>query len=78
MFGLKSLNQLITNESSHEQIIGIGKAKLLQDKKNVTKMVDRALKPEGGAAAGHSVPASPGDGTSAINMKQMNTYIESR
>lgn len=75
-FGLKSLNQLITNESSHDQIIGIGRAKLLQDKKNVNKMVARALQsPDTKELVSETVTKK--DMTND-NMQKMNLYIESR
>lgn len=44
LFGLKSLNQLIENDSSHDQIIGIGRATILQNQQIVQGMIQRAVK----------------------------------
>jgi hypothetical protein len=41
LFGLRSLNQLIMNESSHEQIIGVGRATRLAKNSNVSKMIKK-------------------------------------
>ena len=42
LFGLKSLNQLILNESAHEHIIGVGRASKLAKNPNISKMIKKA------------------------------------
>ena len=42
LYGLKTLNQLIVNESSHEQIIRVGRPERLAENKNVRKMIKKA------------------------------------
>ena len=57
LFGLRSLNQLIQNESSHEQIIGVGRASRLAKNSNVSKMIKKT------AQGNHSILGADGPST---------------
>lgn len=47
LFGLKTLNQLIANEGSHEAIIGAGRASRLGKNTNVSKLLKQTQMGDG-------------------------------
>jgi hypothetical protein len=74
LLGLKSLNQLIENESSHEHLIGLGKAAKIQQNQNFNKMLQKATQPKEGQDKKANQQA-PDKKTQEINMMEMSTII---
>lgn len=77
LFGLKALNQLLTNDGSLDEVIKVGRASRLQDQSNI-KMIIKYFQYNSKNKDGSDLTDAEKAALHEENIRTLNSFIESR